>query len=135
MTYTIAADVVRLLLLDQGFTDFMLQDTGGGCLCLSLQVDDTVYVVGQDTFDVAAYGVAEWWHGGAGNAPLVECPAAALAAGFLRHAVAHTRLFHCGGCGAPIHVKHTYTSGVTPCAFCADGGVDHAHAHRHVGDD
>jgi hypothetical protein len=110
-------------------------DTGGGCLVTTQQVDEWVYVVGQDAFDVARYSLAEWLGEVDQNPdpPLIECDDAVMAWELLRVLREDCLVWQCGACDGWIFTSNRPRVGVLRCSTCGDGGVDFRHADRHVG--
>lgn len=111
-------------------------DTGGGCMVTTQQVDDHVYVVGQETFEVARYDLAGWLNEvDQPEPPMIECFDAEGAWEMLRHLRRDCFVWQCGACDAWIFTATRPRIGVLRCSTCADGGVDFRHADRHVGGD
>lgn len=111
-------------------------DTGGGCMVTTQQVDEWVYVVGQDDFRVGRYSLAEWLGTeDQSTVPLMECDDAEQAWELLRLLREDCLLWQCGACDAWIFTSNRPRVGVLACSTCGDGGVDFRHADRHVGGD
>lgn len=108
--------------------------TGGNCLVVTQQVDEWVFVVGQDDFNVGRYTVAEW----IGDVeqtdpPLIACDDERMAWELLRLIREDCLLWQCGACDAWIFTSNRPRIGLLRCSTCGDGGVDFRHADRHVG--
>lgn len=111
-------------------------DTGGGCMVTTQQVDEWVYVVGQDDFRVGRYSLAEWLgKEDQSDAPLMECDDAEQAWELLRLLREDCFLWQCGACDGWIFTSNRPRIGILACSTCGDGGVDFRHADRHVGGD
>jgi len=112
-------------------------NTGGNCMVTTQQVDEWVYVVGQDDFSVGRYSLAEWLGQEApSEAPMMECDDAEQAWELLRLLRQDCFLWQCGACDAWIFTSNRPRIGVLKCSTCGKGGVDFRHADRHVsGDD
>jgi len=109
-------------------------DTGGGCMVTTQQIDDVVFVVGQDDFRVARYSLAEWLgEEDQADPPFIEADDATMAWELLRVLREDCLLWQCGACDAWIYTSTRPRVGVLRCATCGDGGVDFRHADRHVG--
>jgi hypothetical protein len=109
-------------------------DTGGGCMVATQQVDEWVYVVGQDDFRVARYSLAEWCgEEEQGDPPVVETDDAEQAWELLRLLRDDCYLWQCGACDAWIFTSNRPRIGVLRCSTCGEPGVDFRHADRHVG--
>ncbi|TGN64235.1 DUF3846 domain-containing protein [Nocardioides eburneiflavus] len=108
---------------------------GGNCMVTTQQIDETVYVVGQDDFVIGAYSTASWLGEVDEEAGLIETENARQAWQMLQHLREDCLLWQCGGCDAWIHTSNRPRVGVLRCATCGDGGVDFHHADRHVGED
>jgi hypothetical protein len=107
---------------------------GGNCHVTTQQIDENVFVVGQDGFSVARYTLDEW----AGiddqpDPPVIECDDAQQAWELLRVLREDCLLWQCGGCDAWIFTSNRPQVGVLHCSTCGHGGVDFRHADRHVG--
>jgi hypothetical protein len=110
--------------------------TGGNCMVTTQQVDDSVYVVGQDDYRVARYTVAEWvGEEDQDDPPLVECGTARETWDYLRTLREGCYVWQCGGCDAWVFTSTRPRAGVQRCSTCVGGGVDFRHADRHVGGD
>lgn len=112
-------------------------NSGGNCMVATQQIDQWVYVVGQDDFDVARYTLGEWL-GEAARDPdpqVIECNTAEMAWELLRVLREDCFLWQCGGCDAWIFTSNRARLGVLRCSTCGDSGVDFRHADRHVGGD
>jgi hypothetical protein len=111
-----------------------LRDSGGGCLVTTLQVDESVYVVGQDDYSVGKYSLVEW-RGDTEQTevPLIEADTAVQALELLLLMSEGCALWQCGSCDAWIHTSQRWRTGILRCANCLDGGVDFYHAARNVG--
>ncbi|QBR93748.1 hypothetical protein [Nocardioides euryhalodurans] len=109
--------------------------TGGNCMATTQQIDEAVYVVGQDDFNVAKNTLDEW----AGiedqpNPPFMECDDAVQAWELLRLLREDCLVWQCGGCDAWIFTSNRPRIGLLQCSTCNDGGVDFRHADRHGGE-
>ena len=111
-------------------------DTGGGCMVTTVQVDEWVYVVGQDDFSVAKYALAEWLgETDQTEAPAIEADDATQALELLNLMREDAFVWQCGGCDGWIFTTNRPRVGVLNCSTCGDGGIDFRHADRHVGSD
>lgn len=109
-------------------------DTGGGCTVTTQQVDEHVYVVGQDDFAVARYDLAGWFNEvDQPEPPMIECLDAGGAWEMLRHLRRGCLVWRCYACDAWIFTSTRPSTGVIRCSTCAGGGIDLRHADRHVG--
>lgn len=107
--------------------------TGGNCMVTTQQIDDTVYVVGQDTFDVAKYSLAEWLgEDDQPDPPFIEADDAVQAWELLRVLREGCLVWQCGSCDAWIFTSNRPRVGILRCSTCSDGGVDFRHADRHT---
>lgn len=111
-------------------------DSGDRGAVTTLQVDEHVYVVGSDGFDIAHYSLAGWL-GEVEQAapPAITCDDAATAWDTLRFLREDCFVWQCGACDAWIFTSNRPRIGVLRCSTCGDGGVDFRHADRHVGGD
>jgi hypothetical protein len=111
-------------------------DTGGGCMVTTQQVDEHVYVVGQDDYAVVRYTLDEWLGKSAQTeGQFIEADNAEQAWELLRVLREDCLLWQCGGCDAWMFTSNRPRIGVLQCSTCGDGGVDFRHADRHVGDE
>lgn len=111
-------------------------DSGGGCMVTTQQVDEHVYIVGQEDFTVARYDLAGWLNEVDQPEPsTLECFDAEGAWEMLQHLRKDCLVWQCGSCDAWIFTSTRPRVGVLRCSSCADGGVDFRHADRHIGDD
>ena len=112
-------------------------DTGGGCMVTTQQVDEFVYVVGQDDFTVSRHLLQEWIGevDSPEPSPTIECDDARMAWELFRALREDCLLWQCGACDAWIFTSHRPRIGVLGCATCGNGGVDFRHGDRHVGYD
>lgn len=111
-------------------------DSGGGCMVTTQQVDEWVYVVGQDDFAVGRYTLGEWTGDEPqSEVPLMECDDAEQAWEMFRLLRQDCLVWQCGACSAWIFTSNRPRIGVLRCSTCGDGGVDFRHADRHVGDE
>ena len=111
-------------------------DAGGGCMVTTQQVDEWVYSVGQDRFDVARYSLADWLgEEDQPDSPFIEAGSAEEAWELLRVLREDKLIWQCGACDAWIFTSNRPRIGVLRCSTCGDGGVDFRHADRHVGQD
>lgn len=110
-----------------------LVGVGGNCLALVQQIDRWCYVVGQDDFNVYRYTLDEW-QGITEQAdpPFIQADDAEQAWELLRLVRDGAFLWQCGGCDAWVFTTDRPRIGVLPCGVCGHGGVDFAHADRHV---
>lgn len=107
-------------------------DTGGGCMVTTQQVDEWVYVVGQDDFRIGRYSLAQWTGEVAQEeVPLMDCDDAIQAWELLRLLREDCFLWQCGACDAWIFTSNRPRVGVLRCSTCGDGGLDFRHADRH----
>lgn len=111
-------------------------DSGGGCMVTTQQIDEHVYVVGQETFAVARYDLAGWLNEvDQPDPPMIECFDAEGAWEMLRHLRQDCFVWQCGACDGWIFTTTRPRIGVLQCSTCATGGVDFRHADRHIGGD
>lgn len=112
-----------------------LYGVGGNCLACTQQIDARVYVVGQDTFDVAQYDLAEWLGETDGQAEpaMLLCSSAEEAWALLRLLREDCLVWQCGACDAWLHTSNRPRVGVLRCSTCGGGGVDFRHADRAAG--
>jgi hypothetical protein len=112
-------------------------DAGGGFLVTTQQIDEWVYVVGQDGYAISKHALAEWVGEDEQTAepPIVDCDDAAMAWGVLRALRGDCMLWQCGACDAWIFTSNRPRVGLLRCSTCRTGGIDFRHADRHVGDD
>lgn len=109
-------------------------DTGGGCMVTMQQIDELVYVVGQDSFDVARYSLSEWvGELGQADPPTIECDDAGMTWELLQVIREDCQLWQCGACDAWIFTSNRPRVGILRCGTCRTGGIDFRHADRHVG--
>jgi hypothetical protein len=109
-------------------------NTGGGCMVTTQQVDDWVYVVGQDDYRVARYSLSGWL--GAddqADPPVMECDDAEQAWELLRALREDCLVWQCGSCDGWIFTSNRPRVGVLGCSTCGQPGIDFRHADRHVG--
>lgn len=110
-------------------------DTGGGCMVTTQQIDEWVYVVGQDDFRVARYSLAEWSGGDVQNDPQgMDADDEVQAWELFRVLREDCFLWQCGACDAWIFTSNRPRVGLLRCSTCGQGGVDFRHADRHVGE-
>lgn len=113
-----------------------LFDSGGGCMIATQQVDDSVYVVGQDSFAVAKYTLDGWLDEvDQPDPPMIDCFDAEGAWEMLRDLRRDCFVWQCGGCDAWMFTSDRPRIGILRCSTCGEGGVDFRHADRHVGGD
>lgn len=111
-------------------------DAGGGCMVATQQVDEWVYVVGQDDFLVARYTLEEWLGDSKQTeAPGIDCLDAEGTWLMLQHFREDCFLWQCGACDAWIFTSNRPRVGVLRCSTCGDGGVDFRHADRQIAAD
>jgi hypothetical protein len=108
-------------------------DTGGGCLVTTQQVDDTVFVVGQDDFAVGRYTLDEWLGVSGQTEPqFIEADDAEQAWELFRLLREDCLVWQCGACDGWIFTSNRPRVGVLQCSTCGNGGIDFRHADRHV---
>lgn len=106
-------------------------NTGGGCMVTTQQVDETVYVIGQDDFLVGRYTLDEWAGvDGPDEVPMIECADAAEAWDVLLLLREGCLLWQCEACAAWIFTTSRPLMGVLACSTCGTGGVDFRDADR-----
>lgn len=115
-----------------------LIEVGGGCTVCTVQVDEWVYVVGQDDFSVGKYSLAEWLgEEDQSEVPLIEADDAQQALELLNLLRQDCFLWQCGACADGtqgwIYTSNRPRVGSLRCSSCGGGGVDFRHADRHVG--
>lgn len=108
-------------------------DTGGGCMVTTQQIDEWVYVVGQDDFRVARYSLADWIGGVQNDPQCMDAADAVQAWELLRVLRDDCFLWQCGACDAWIFTSNRPRVGLLHPSTCRQGGVDFRHADRHVG--
>lgn len=109
-------------------------DTGGGCMVTSQQIDEWVYVVGQDDFRVCRYSLVEWLgERDQGDPPFIEADDAMQSWELLQVLRDGCLLWQCGECDAWIFTTNRPRIGRLRCSTCSGAGVDFRHADRHVG--
>lgn len=110
-------------------------DSGGGCMVATQQVDEHVYVVGEESFEIARYDLAGWLNEvDQPEPPRIECFDAEGAWEMLRQLREDCLVWQCGACDAWIFTSDLPQVGALRCSTCTDGGVDFRHAHlRPVG--
>lgn len=110
-------------------------NAGGGCMVATVQIDETVYVVGQDDFSIGRYSLDEWAGvDGVEEVPLIPAADKKEALDVLNVLREDTLLWQCGACDSWIHTSNRPRIGILRCSTCGDGGVDFRHADRHVGE-
>lgn len=109
--------------------------TGGNCMVTTQQIDEWVYVVGQDEFNVARYTLDEWlgMSDRDTDPQVMTCDTAEMAWELLRLLREDCMLWQCGACDAWLFTSNRPRIGLLQCSTCGDGGVDFRHADRHVG--
>ncbi|WP_434966258.1 hypothetical protein [Janibacter indicus] len=113
-----------------------LFDSGGGCMIAAQQVDDSVYVVGQDSFAVAKSTLDGWLNEvDQPDPPIIDCFDAEGAWEMLRNLRLGCFVWQCGGCEAWMFTSNRPWIGILRCSTCGEGGVYFRHADRHVGGD
>jgi hypothetical protein len=101
-----------------------LYSTGGNCLVATQQVDEWVYVVGQDSFEVARYSLSEWLGEDETDPPLIECDDEQMAWELLRLLRQVCLLWQCGGGSSPpaghgsMPLPEGYMGVVYSCGWC-----------------
>lgn len=109
-------------------------DVGGGRVVTTQQIDEFVYVVGKDDFNVARYTLTGWLEESKqADASYIECDDAVMAWELLRLIRANCLVWQCGGCDSWIFTSNCPRVGRLQCSTCGDGGVDFRHADRAVG--
>lgn len=109
-------------------------DSGGGCMVTTQQIDEHVYVVGQDSFAVARYDLAGWLNEiDQPDPPMIECFDAEGTWEMLRHLRQRCFVWQCGACDAWIFTSTRPRIGVLRCSTYADGGIDFRHADCLIG--
>lgn len=109
---------------------------GRNCMVTTQQVDEWVYVVGQDDFSIGRYSLSEWTgEAEHGDVSMIECDDEVRAWELLRVLRQDCFLWQCGGCNAWIFTSNRPRIGVLGCSTCGTGGVDFRHADRHSGAD
>jgi hypothetical protein len=108
---------------------------GGNNFVTTLQVDEWIYVVGQDDFSVARYSLNQWLgrEQQASDPQVIECDDAVQALELLNLMRQDALVWQCGGCDGWIYTSDRPRIGVLQCSTCSTGGVDFRHADRHVG--
>lgn len=101
----------------------------------TIQIDEFVYVVASEAFDVTRFTLAQWSSGNTSDGQVIECDTAQQAWELLRHLREDCLLWQCGACDAWIFTSNRPRIGVLRCSTCSDGGVDFRHADRHIGRD
>lgn len=110
-------------------------DTGGGCMVTTQQVDEWVYVVGQDDFGVGRYTLDEWLGKTDQTEPqFIEADDPEQTWELLRLMREDALVWQCGSCDAWIFTSNRPRIGILQCSTCGDGGIDFRHADRAVGD-
>lgn len=108
--------------------------TGGNCSVTTVQVDDAVFVVGQDDFRVAKYTLGGWLgEVDQADPPTIEADVARQAWELFQLLRADCLVWQCGACDGWIYTSNRPRVGMLQCSTCGDGGVDFRHADRHVG--
>lgn len=109
---------------------------GGNTRVATQQVDDWVFVIGQDDYGLARYTLDEWLGDAAQVDPeVIDCFDAEGAWELLLHLRDTCLVWQCGGCSGWIFTKDRPQVGVLRCSTCGDAGVDFRHADRHSGAD
>lgn len=94
-------------------------DSGGRCYVTVQQVDDVVYVVGQDSFSVARYDLSGWLGDiDQADPPMIECVDADTAWVTLQRVRRDCGVRRCGACAAWIFSASHVSSSPLPCAIC-----------------
>lgn len=100
-------------------------DAGGGGFVVTQQVDEHVYVIGEQDFGVAHYDLTGWLNKvGQPNSSTIECSDAGDAWNVLRHLRAGSLLWQCDACDAWIFTSNRPRVGSLQCSTCGDGAVD-----------
>lgn len=99
----------------------------------TIQVDEFVFCVRSQSFDVIRVGLAGWLKQDMTDAQVIDCDTAEQAWELLRHVRDGCLLWQCGACDGWIFTSNRPRIGVLGCSTCGDGGVDFRHADRHVG--
>lgn len=109
-------------------------DSGGGCMVTTQQVDEWIYVIGQDDFRMARYSLPEWLGEAEQNDPsFIEADDPEQAWELFQLLRSNCYLWQCGACDAWIFTSNRPRIGVLRCSTCGQPGVDFRHADRHVG--
>lgn len=94
-------------------------DSGGGCMVTTQQVDEHVYVVGQESFAVARYDLAGWLNEvDQPEPPMIECFDSEGAWEMLRYLRRDCLVWRCGACDAWISRSTKPLVGVLHCSTC-----------------
>lgn len=105
-------------------------------LVATQQIDDKVFVIGEDRFDVGRHALDDWTSApGATEAAVIECDDAVMAWELLRLLRDSCLVWQCGACDGWIYTSDRPRIGILQCSTCRTGGVDFRHADRHVGED
>ncbi|AXH96787.1 hypothetical protein DV701_12275 [Ornithinimicrobium avium] len=108
--------------------------TGDGRVIVTQQVDQYVYVLGED-FTVSRHGLDAWLADACQPEPqVIDCFDAEGAWELLRFLRGNCTVWQCGACDAWIFTSALPKIGVLHCSTCGDGGVDFRHADRHTGE-
>lgn len=90
------------------------------------QVDEYVYVVGQDSFEVARYELAGWLGDvDQPDQPMIECFDAEGAWVMFRHLRQDCLVWQCGACDAWIFTSERLRVSILRCLTCGEGGIDY----------
>lgn len=109
-------------------------NAGGGCMVTTEQIDEWVYVIGQDDFRVARYSLPGWLgEDDQPDPPFMECDDAEQAWELLRVLREDCLVWQCGACDGWIFTSDRPRVGILRCSSCGQSGVDFRHADRHVG--
>lgn len=113
-----------------------LYGTGGNTVVCTVQIDELVYVIGQDDFNVGRYTLDEWLGiSEQADPPFIQADDAQQSLELLDLLRRDALLWQCGACDAWIYTSVRPRIGVLRCSTCGDDGVDFRHADRHVGSD
>lgn len=106
-------------------------NTGGNCMVTTQQVDEWVYVVGQDDFSVCRYTLDEWTGlGSQDDVPMIECDDEVQAWELLRLLRQDCLLWQCEACSGWIFTSNQPRIGVLRCSSCVTGGVNFRHTRK-----
>lgn len=100
----------------------MHSNTGGGCMVTTQQIDDRVYVVGQDDFTVAAYSSPGWLGEAEEEPELIEAESARDAWELLQHLRRDCALHQCTSCHGWLFVSEPSRVGRLRCGTCGSLG-------------
>lgn len=111
-------------------------NTGGGCMVTTLQIDEIVFVVGQDDYRIGKYSLNEWTGiDGQDEVEMIDTTSAQEAWEVLQMLRQDAYVWQCGGCDAWIFTSNRPRIGLLKCSTCGKGGVDFRWHDRQVGAD